>query len=395
MTRTDEKTQSSGGQSRLLARSSRPSKGGLALRAAAIAGVVTLLLGLLSTHTRIVDRLEHWLGDWRFAIAGAQLPAAHPEVTLLLVREESLLESGRLSPVDRAVIADLIGLVDGFDPRVIGIDFIFDVETAQDSELLAALQAATSPIVLGAYEERGDGADALQLKQRRTQLAFLETAGKPYGYVNLATDFDRVVRRRASPVEESGTISFSDLLAQTAGAPEPANGVERIDWLTAPKGGGDPFTRIFADQLDVLKARPDVMERLFKDRVVILAAGLQSMSDYHLTPLDQGDTQRTMGAEIVAQMVAQRLDQRRVREFDPVSSLIAAASAAFLAALLTLRHGSLVFDAPLSLALLFGFDILIFVVFSVIAPLGVMMAAVGLATISAELVRPTRAAAPA
>ena len=384
MAKSDETMGGAGERSRLLSRN-----GGLSVvvRGALIAGTIAILLGALSTHTRVVERLEHWLGDWRFALAGAKLPSAHPDITLLLVREESLLDTGRYSPLDRAVLADLIAQIDGFEPRVIGLDVIFDIETEQDGALLAALGAAKSPVVLGVFEDRSVEGDALTPRQTEFQSGFLEETGRPAGFVNLATDFDRVVRRRARPVAGGVERSFSDLIAETAGAPPPENVVERIDWLVAPETGGDAFTRLFADQLEVLKAFPARLEQVFKDRVVIVASGLRSMADYHITPLDQGDSAKTMGGEIVAQMVAQRLDERRVLEFGGSTALLAAAGAAFFSALLTMRHGNALIDAPLMFVVLFLFDTLLFVTLDVIAPLGVMVAAVGLANIIVEALR--------
>lgn len=363
-------------------------------RAALVAAVAAGLLGLIAANSRVLDRMEHWLGDWRFALAGERLPAAHPDIALVLIREESLIDAPAYSPVDRALLARLIARIDAFAPRAIGLDFVFDKPTAADPALLSAIRAARAPVILGAYEPRRPAGEANMIPaQIAAQKAFLAAAERPTGYLNIVTDFDDVVRRRAARDPDGLPKSFADLLAETNPAPPAAVGGRRIDWLLEPETGGDVFTSFYADQLAPLLAEPDFARAAFQDRIVVIGAGLRAMTDYHETPLDPSGGARTFGAAIVAQMTAQRLDGRGLVEFGAAGAILAAAGAAFLGALSTLALGRAT-TLP-ALPLLFALDLALFAWADVITPLGAMLLAWTAAATLAEGLTTPAARAPA
>ena len=356
-----------------LKRWTKPAKAGLS------ALIVTMMLTAFAIGTFAVQRLEHWLGDWRFVLAGERLDDAHPDVALLLIREESLVDKPAYSPIDRALLADLIRQVDSFRPRAIGLDFVFDKATAQDDALIKAISEASAPVALGVYETRGGGDAVMIDAQRKAQEEFLQKAKGPVGFLNLGSDFDGVQRRRPSPYPGDGApLSFADRLAELAGAPIPARaGGDRIDWLVPPRSGGEAFTSFFADDLATLSAAPALLKNAFEDRVVLIGAGLRpgGMADYHETPLEASTNEEALGAVIVAQMIAQRLDGRELVEFGPALSILAASAAAFFGAWFSLLLGRTALDVTLALTALFCLDLALFAWADVITPLGALLLA--------------------
>ena len=80
-------------------------------------------------------------------------------------------------------------------------------------------------------------------------------AGRPAGYVNLATERDWVVRFKAQPAPAARAYpkSFAELLVEAAGH-APGEGRRRIAWLREPRDGSDTFLTIPAETL--LRRRP-------------------------------------------------------------------------------------------------------------------------------------------
>jgi adenylate cyclase len=170
------------------------------------------LLVLASSHIGIIDGFEHWTADWRTAFLSRTVRTQHPDLAVVLIDEETLERFGTetRSPTDRALLAALLRVIDGAGPRAIGLDFIFDQKTSRDEELLAALRSAKTPAVLGLAAPPVK----LTAKQAAFQAAFLKEAGKSLGYLNIATEFDNVVRLQGEPDEPAqAPMSLAEALA--------------------------------------------------------------------------------------------------------------------------------------------------------------------------------------
>ena len=108
--------------------------------------------------------------------------------------------------------------MDAAGAKVIGIDILFLRPAPGDNEqtLIDAIRRARAQVVLGAGDER----IGLTSKEIEFQKALFAQAGRPAGYVNLATERDWVVRFKAQPGDNSAfPKSFAELLAESAGRP--------------------------------------------------------------------------------------------------------------------------------------------------------------------------------
>jgi adenylate cyclase len=285
------------------------------LAALGAALVIPALTALASLSFSAFDCAGHWTADWRTALAVAPPPGQHETLALVLVNEDTLerFNAPARSPVDRRLLAQLVRTIDGAHPRAIGLDFIFDMKTADDDGLIEAVRSATAPVVIGISAPPAK----LTPSQETFQEAFWKQTGRPAGYVNVATDADGAVRRQGepNPPQDAG-FSFAERLAQAAGKPVEHQS-RRIVWRNDPHGP-EAFLTIPAHfLLPGLNAREDLRTRQLaslKDRVVILGLDLNDQRDRHLTPLSKVTGEDMTGALIQTHLTAQIWDGRSYRE---------------------------------------------------------------------------------
>lgn len=324
---------------------------------AVLAGSLLLSLLLHPPHDT-----QHWLFDLVTSTFSKRLNSQHQSIVLVYVSAATLPPDHYpyLSPIDRGLLARLIGAIDDAEAKVIGFDIILDRPTVdeKDRALRTALRHTNkAKIVLGAIDEpetgshfqseffcaKGDGNDPaighLYFDSHRASLVVS----------------DHVIRFMA-PSNEGARLShgaqihtsFAQALAQAYGAqlrPEapyidwllPPN--VDIDWLLPPnvdkhfnprpeykawvmpsRHEVDPFLTVPAE--DVLAKLPPV-SRLLRDRIVIIGVDFDDR-DQHLTPLSVRDDDFYTGAFIHAQILAQLLDGRSIHKMNSILELFVA-----------------------------------------------------------------------
>jgi CHASE2 domain-containing sensor protein len=318
---------------------------GVAVLYAAVVAVVGVLLNRADLD--IVDTFDKHVGDWRIALGSPRAPTQRSDIAVILITEETLFDYESELPIDRALVAELVRAIDSAEPKVIGLDLIFDRHTGQDARLIAALKEAKAPVVLGSVDAHVAGISAESLA---IQAEFLEEAGRPYGHLmlgrkeSLLGSSDSVIRYVAQTASISASAdgdtrdrparstpnAFSDVLATAAGAGG-NTGARLIAWLRPP----DAQTELFAT-LEVPRHKPEAVQpglaglfspswkELLKDRVVLIGAAMIDR-DQHLTPLSVLDRSQMPGVFIQAQALAQRIDgDRDIREPPGWSSVLIA-----------------------------------------------------------------------
>jgi adenylate cyclase len=295
----------------------------------------TLLLAeVLPRYAPGLLRFDHTMGDLRIANLSDRLPSQHPRVTIVRINDETLRDYKVRQPIDRALLARLIEAIDAAGAKAIGIDLLFTQLTPPDNEaaLLEAVRRAKAKIVLAAADERV----GLSTAQADRQADFIAKAGRPAGYINLATERDWVVRFRAGPgSQKSYPKSFAALLAESVGAP--ANeGYRRIPWLLDPPDGSDAFLTVPAETL--LRSPDDAGARMaragLKDKIVIIGGWFPDI-DRHLTPHSVPAGEQQPGVLIHANLLAGLVDNRHVVQLETNSlavrlELLAITALAFL-----------------------------------------------------------------
>ncbi len=273
--------------------------------------ISAILLSKLET----IKAAEHWTSDWRTVWFSDRKDTQDSSVALVLITEETLADSPVRIPIDRHLMAKVIRAVASAHPAAIGIDFVFarPTDPAADADLLSAIKDADVPIILGSVDERM----RLPQKQLDYYRQFLEAAGRPTGHLyferrnNLIGISDHVVREM--PEDIDGHKSFAEVLARFKRQDAEPH-TRRIAWLLPPRDGSETFYEV--DAQDLLGAPEDTEPLLegLTGKVVLIGSDLNDM-DRHLTPLSVVDETRLPGVKIHAQIVAQLIDDRWVREF--------------------------------------------------------------------------------
>ena len=298
----------------------------------------------LSTYDLLPEAPDKITYNWRTALFSTQAKAQRDDIAIILVNDDSLLRYWSRSPVDRAMIAELIGAIDSASPKAIGLDFIVDrpADPQKTKVLIQAIRNARAPIVLGAIDSR---AKRVKSKSYVSQEEFITRAGRPAGHLFFASERRRfrldedVVRFRGQrSLGPERRESFAKVLAlQVLGSkvPEPAS--PHIAWLRAPKQSSTPLFSILNipehDPVDGTGDGQTVLPKswrgILKDKIVLIGGDFVDQ-DQHQTPLSIVDGKRVPGVTIHAHILAQLLDQRSVHTVSrPLEALAVLLIAAF------------------------------------------------------------------
>lgn len=332
----------------------------VALLAVLIAGLGVVLHRL---DLPLVDTFDRNVGDWRIARGSPPAAAQRRDIAIVLITERTLLDYESRSPIDRALLSELVRAIDAASPKAIGLDFIFDRRTRHDEPLLAALREAKAPVVLGRTVgwQQGVPKESLDIQDE-----LLSRSGRPSGHLmlgrreGLLTAKDSVVRYIASVEPEAAggaTVGaarggqarseppepFVDVLARAGGiGHRPPNGI--ISWLRDPSPLVEVFTTIPIDRHKPEDVKPGGASLLLDGdrsrlagRIVLIGAALIDR-DQHLTPLSVLDRRPVPGVMIHAQALAQRIDgDRDIHRLPDWISGVAAAVVA-LVCFMVARH---------------------------------------------------------
>ena len=356
--------------------------------AQAIRGRVYLMIGL----TLILASLCFWLprgqpyffsfehkhADMRTALLSPRLDTIYDRLVFVAITEAELEQMTYRSPIDRAWLANLVTTLDEQDPAVIAIDIQLDqpTEPAKDEKLIQAIRNANTPIVLPAIDSR------LKLTERQKSYsqAFLSKSGAVSGFVNVPADEDDIIRTLPVSVDIEHPHSFPDVTVRSVTGimpPKPSFG-ERIAWLR----NLDQKTSVFPGKpASALMLKPEAFK--LEDKVVLIGADLPS-TDKHKTPFaGEGRVKRgESGSRILAQMIAQKLDGRRVTMLPSYLEftlyLIAAMTGLLIAANPKSLAGKAKIFSILGTAALIT-DLLFFKFFSILIPTAMVLFTLGLA----------------
>jgi adenylate cyclase len=309
--------------------------------------VAALGLELDRRDLQLVQTFDKVAGDWRVALGSPAALDQRADVAVVLITEDSLLDYEVRSPVDRALLAQILRSIDQAAPRTIVLDIIFDRRTRSDDELLEAIAHAKAPVVLAAIDERVrdiDGTPPCESLLR--QQDWLKAAARPVGHAmlerkagRLPSGDDNIVRRLAEPLSHQignrlcRSVTppgepLADVAARAAGA-KLKDGQRQIAWQRRPHDGSDLFDRLEIPRHDPFvagslagKLKSAAWPDRIKGRVVLIGAQMIDR-DVHETPLSvlEGPVP---GVMIHAQAIAQRLDGNRDISVLPWSVSLAA-----------------------------------------------------------------------
>lgn len=301
---------------------------------------VMIALVLLSRFDLLWEAPDKWTYDWRTALFSQRAEEQRSDIAVLLIDEEGYETYPVRSPVDRALLAELIRAVDSAGAKAIGIDIILDQATAKDDILIAAIQEARAPVIMGAIDERSLAAADRFRPALERRLAFqydmLARIGRPAGHLYFGLEkaqlriADQTIRIRGTPLPGSRiSAGFTDLLADIDGVlPKPASRL--ISWLLPPSGGAqDTFATFRLRRHEPVtgagraeEALPVSWRAALANRIVLIGGDFVDR-DQHFTPLSVQGGARSPGLLIHAQVLAQILDGRQMHSLSAGGEAIA------------------------------------------------------------------------
>ena len=273
-----------------------------------LATLLALLGFLLPRYQPYFFSFEHGNADLRTRILSPSHGEQYKDIVLIKITETELEQMTYRSPIDRAWLSNLVNVIDRRDPAVIAIDILIDqpTEPEKDALLLKTLMAAQSPIVLASVDKRSRPTP----NQTIYNSDFIKATNVLSGFVNFSGDEDDIIRELPRSIDPDFPHSFADVVveAATGTLPPKPKFKERISWLKSIDQQRKPFP---GKPAGFVLAAP--AELNLEGKIVLIGADLKGI-DKHKTPFaDQGRVKSgTSGTEILAQVIAQRLDGRRI-----------------------------------------------------------------------------------
>lgn len=121
--------------------------GPLRFSASAVLLILALLIARFSWALPFTDEIERVLFDVRASYAMEQVKQDE-RITIVTYEEETLLNTGVRSPLDREILANALRSLDAMQPRAIAIDILIDQPTDNDDMLVDALNDMRTPTFL-------------------------------------------------------------------------------------------------------------------------------------------------------------------------------------------------------------------------------------------------------
>ncbi|MEO0033399.1 MAG: hypothetical protein RIS94_3157 [Pseudomonadota bacterium] len=283
--------------------------------------VVAAALLLFAVYLALNSWTLPLLGDAESALydirAANFAPAADTDkrVTLVVYTADTNRKTGKISPVDRAILAKALTQIDALGAKGIGIDILFDSPQAEDAQLLAALKGMHTPVFL-AYADNRTNPEAITWEQEQDLKRFIATARSPLvqpASILLETDRDAVARRW--PRQYAGLPPLLSVALTNANAdadPGFARYTGRIRYRVPTASDRPVFSKIPIDMLADPETAPLVAD-VIKDHYVLIGGDFADFDQFD-TPFTRtgnpvtGET-RMIGVEIHASMLAQLLDR--------------------------------------------------------------------------------------
>jgi adenylate cyclase len=287
---------------------------------------------------------QHWSADLTTAHFSQRPGVQDKRIALVLISDATLSAAKipYLSPIDRGLLARVVQTVDKAGAKVIGLDIILDrhTELDKDEKLRQAIQTANATVVVAAIDEPPSSPRVQsdfffsKAEGRRPEVghAYFDEHHSPTQVSG------HVVRLMAEPSQvNSDRKSFAETLAQAAGEHfRPAS--HYISWLLPPKDGTENFLTLSAEDVLGLGSVKLPVDDLLHNKIVIVGGNFDDR-DQHLTPLSVGTDRHFTGASIHAQILAQLLDHRSLRELGLVAQGLLALIAALTGYWLGQRSG--------------------------------------------------------
>lgn len=274
--------------------------GALLLTAAA------LIVARYSWHLPLAVDAERVIYDTRFLFAAPRVDQDQ-RLTLVTFTDETLVRTGRRSPLDRGVLARALTQIDALGARAIGIDILVDQPQPEDEALVTALRAMKTPTYLAFATSSSNSASMLYRQEQflRAFRARLAGGGTDVASVLIQPDADGVVRSWPERLKGLPPILADRLVPGR----RPPSAFTHSIAFRLPRAADRPvFASLPIDLFENAAAAP-LMKSQIAGRVVLIGSDIVDIDQFD-TPLTRLDGHTMTGLSVHAALVAQRLDGR-------------------------------------------------------------------------------------
>lgn len=321
-----------------------------------VVAVLTALIAIFAVQLLApINNLEKKLADIRVAALEPPRPPSD-QIIVVALDEETLSKLAYRSPIDRALIANLIERIDAAGAKAIGVDVLIDQasDPTKDRQLYSVIRAAKTPLH---FSFTSNSAFVTE-----PQLAYMRSFIPPDMRMDsrlLSDPFDGLIRRinpggsvsgRKISYDDDHPPGFAAVMARYLGAPLPRKARE-IAWRPLSANGEDPIPVISASYVPLLP--PEI----FAGKVVLIGAVL-SITDRHPTPLsiiDDGDRGLMPGVLVQAHATDSLASGSPEPVAPPLLTLLIVAAFTALGVLISQLRKGLLFNVALSLIALGGY----------------------------------------
>ncbi|WOK36559.1 adenylate/guanylate cyclase domain-containing protein [Sphingomonas sp. C3-2] len=264
---------------------------------------VALLIARFSWDIPLAGQAERALYDLR-ATSTAPKAEPDPRIVMVVYDDDTLIETRKRSPLDRAMLARALGNIDTMGAKAIGIDILIDQPQDEDPQLIDSFRAMGTPTWL-AYASASSNAEDIQFNQQKfledfqAQLKGSQTAPTS---IRLEVDGDNVVRSwpQSLPglppllsVAMTGDQSFADHRGSIRFR-IPAEAERKVfDSFPIQLFADDATAAAFAEQI--------------RGKYVLIGGAIIDVDEFE-TPLRPLTGSAMWGLEVHAHMLAQLLD---------------------------------------------------------------------------------------
>ncbi len=261
---------------------------------------------------------ENALFDAR-QVATAPTVAQDDRIVLITYTDQTLINTGKRSPLDRAILAKALKRIDAMGAKAIGIDVLIDQPQVEDPQIIAAFQAMKTPTFL-AYANSDAARDKILFEQQefldKFQSQITTKRVKPASIV-IHADEDNVLRRWADIIPDDPPRIPNAMIPEAKAFASYTGSVVYLKPATneQPIFASIPIDN-FADDEMFKGPAADFLRQQVAGKYILIGGNIVDI-DIFETPLSRSkasDQSKSMwGMEIFAHMMAQILDNRLLK----------------------------------------------------------------------------------
>ena len=264
----------------------------------------------------IATDAERALFDLRQAFGERRHKAAQdPRIIMIPYTQDTLRNTAKRSPLDRAILARALTNIDAMGAKAIGIDILIDQPQPEDPQIMAALKAMKTRVWLAYANRKYAPTEIEQWQQQFMDNMSRQLAGsqvRPTS-VRFEADNDNVLRRW--PTLPSDLPTFLPLAL--ADAPPSFNYQGSIDFRVPANHERPVFASLPIDLFADAATAPMLADQV-RSKIVLIGGDLPDRDQFEI-PSTRLDGPTMSGLEVHASMTAQLLDRRLPMPASPVS----------------------------------------------------------------------------